>query len=171
MTTSLFIPDKCFDKTMIYQELKNYKVRTIHVATTHAKTIAEDFATQHKNIYVIYHGSGRKVMRLYEAIKAAENAIFFYNGNEPTESDPQDGYRTSRALANARNRKKNIIIFPYKNKAIEIHQEQDHVTLNFQLRLKNIDKIKKIYLSQEELSDLITRLQSFQTIEKKKANL
>jgi len=47
MTTSLFIPDKCFDKTMIYQELKNYKVKTIHVATTHAKTIAEDFATDY----------------------------------------------------------------------------------------------------------------------------
>ena len=163
MTASLFIPDKCFDTKIIYQELKNYKVKTIHVATTHAKTIAEDFATQHKNIHVIYHGTGRKVMRLYAAIKAAENAIFFYNGNEPTQNDPQDGYRTSRALANARNSEKNIIIFPYKSKAIEIHQEQDHVTLNFQLRLKDIDKIKKLYLTQEELSDLIKRLQDVQT--------
>lgn len=162
MTASLFIPDKCFDEIIIFKELDNNKVKNIHVATTHSKTIAEKYASTRSNIKVTYHSSGRKVMRLYAAIKEAENSIFFYNGNEPTKEDPKDGYRTSRALANARKENKNIIIFSYKSKALEINQENDHTVLNFRLRLKNIDKIKKFYLNQEELSDFIERLQTFQ---------
>ena len=169
MTISLFIPDNCSQKEIVIQELNNYKVNTIHVASSHAKNIADDYASTKNNIKVITHNSGRKVMRLYAAIKESENAMFFYNGNEPSKEDPQDGYRTSRALAHARNKEKNIIIFPYKSKAVEITQEEDnHISLNFRLRLKNIDKVKKLYLNQEELSDLIKRLQDFQLKEKNK---
>ena len=55
---------------------------------------------------VIFHNSGRKVQRLYEANSQVENVMFFYNGNSPTPEDEQDGFRTSRALANAMNKNK-----------------------------------------------------------------
>ncbi len=161
MDIALFLPDKFNHESLLYEKLKEHRVRTIHVSTSLSNEYAVKYAEQTSGVKVVFHNSGRKVQRLYQANNQVENVLFFYNGNSPTQENEQDGYRTSRALANAMNKNKNIIIYPYKAKALNIQKKGDLVEIKFFNRLEDINRIKAIYLDQEQLKSLIDTLQVF----------
>lgn len=162
MEIALFTPDTTeLDDNLVFEKLDLYKIKKIHVATTMSFELASRYEQQRKGISIILHESGRKAMRLYAAIKEAPTSIFFYNGNSPTDANPKDGYRTSKALTNALNEKKEVLVFPYKANAFYIDKKENgNVEINFFNRLRDINRIKSINLNKEQLEILISQLQA-----------
>ena len=161
MDIALFLPDKFNYETLLFDKLNEHQVKTIHVATSLSNEYAVKYAEQTSGVAVVFNNSGRKLQRLYEANAQVENVIFFYNGNSPTPENEKDGYRTSRALVNAMNKNKNILIYPYKTKALSVQKKGDLVEIKFFNRLEDINRIKAIYLDKEQLKSMIETLQAF----------
>lgn len=99
------------------------------------------------------------MMRLYDAIRETENTFIFYNGQTPTEDNPKDGYRTSKAYINALNSNKNMYVFPYKAKSLDIiKNEEDFFEISFFNRLQKGQSIKKLVLERSEVEELIEKI-------------
>lgn len=155
MKITLFTVDGITDENLILNILKEYKVKYIHVATTKAYEIAKEYTSEEN---ITKHDKGRKLMRLYDAIAASENTFFFYNGNTPTDDNPQDGYRTSKAYTNAINNNKNIFLFPYKASSFEVNKNGEYTEISFFNRIKDGQNIKKVILNNKELEHFIETL-------------
>lgn len=157
MDITLIIPDDLNNIRLINNVLNKYKITKIHVGTTKAFNVAKEF-TNEENIF--FHTKGRKMMRLYDAIRETDNTFIFYNGQTPTESNPKNGYRTSKAYTNALNSNKNMYIFPYKAKSLDIIKNEDLFEISFFNRLQKGQSIKKLVLEKSEIEKLIENLKS-----------
>ena len=154
MRIALIVASEFKDYRLLEMKLDELKVKEVISGTSNGYEMLEEYVKTRPNIKInLANGSCSHVSTAYNAINEAENVVIFANG---------DGKRTELAIANALKEKKNLKIYSYKSKALNIEKQDEYIKISMLGNLQKTTNSEGLFLDKNEVQSLIGTLTKIQ---------
>jgi len=152
MKIALIVTTKFTDYTLLEKKLNELNVTEVVSGTSNGYEMLKKYEITNPNVNISLAKGGRNGMvRANNAMKNSENVVVFANG---------DGIRTERSIVNAIKDNKNLTIFSYKTKALNITTDNQYINIKLEGNLKEASQHEGLFLNKEEAQNLISKLQN-----------
>jgi len=152
MKIALIVTTKFTDYTLLEKKLNELNVTEVVSGTSNGYEMLKKYEITNPNVNISLAKGGRNGMvRANNAMKNSENVVVFANG---------DGIRTERSIVNAIKDNKNLTIFSYKTKALNITTDNQYINIKLEGNLKEASQHEGLFLNKEETQNLINNLKN-----------